>query len=294
VEKNKSKKIMARRVSPSRIHSPSALRRQREISRVKRNGVWSREIKKAAKKMARAVAKHVDADRGMTNKMLNVLADSATDLLARCRLAKHRVLGHEPRPSRSGKVTWIPVAAHDPDRIHSPRYIAPKPLTNRLKKYFRGVYCADELPFPLLRSRRPFSIIVNLATRYKKKAANSDLLPPSLASLASNNGHFVLITTNKTDIFYCDPFGGKCPEPRVRAFLKAFRPPGIAYHKEAKYLKKRIQSPTSVHCGLYALLFAMAREANLEVSDFPFATRFHEQNDKKCVEYINLMMKSIC
>jgi hypothetical protein len=257
---------------------------------------WQKSVKQAAKKLSRKVASHVDSERGMSNKILQTLASSACEVLAPCRLAGHVVLKPVPHPLRGGRIKWDLVPGHgDGGRGHGgggDGFAPDKPL-KKSDIYFKGVYCSDELPYDLLRLKKDFSIIVNLATR-KKKKSNLSLDYPLIPA---GGGHFVSITTKGDNIYYSDPFGIACYHPLILDFINSFRTksgPSAMKRKKSFFMRRRIQSAKSVHCGLYTLLFTMAREANIDVSIFDFTTKKLEDNDKKCENYINLMMENIC
>jgi hypothetical protein len=273
-------------LSQYNINEKHANRDKAKHVRAKLHTEWRKAVKRSAKKIERSLAKHVDSKRGMTNKLLQSMTFSVTDVMARCRLAKQRVLRHEPHasPRRPEAIKWSLVPAFEPELLQ--HKAPPKALANNAQRLFKGVYCADELPYDLLRSRKSFSIIVNLATRSKKVTSR---LPPL-------NGHFVFITTKDFNMYYCDPFGLECYHPYVLAFLNAFKEKKSkkTRRRQVFHSNRRIQSPNSVYCGLFTLLFAMIREANLDLSDFEFDEKNLNKNDKKCVDYINLMLNAVC
>lgn len=128
--------------------------------------------------------------------------------------------------------------------------------------YYRGLHMFDKVSALNLSSKSPWTIIVNV-----KK-------------------HFVTIHMRKQYIFYIDSFGLPCIIDDVCLFLKKFR-------RDVFYNKKRIQAVDSMHCGLYALLFALYfDQANIERSRIrlQFNKKAGPDNDRLCVSYLSALI----
>jgi hypothetical protein len=247
------------------------------------------KAKKIYKDVADTIAEHVDANRGMTNKILNSACDSVAPFFAQCRLSSRALI--EVKEARGGRRRRLAPSKSSADCRRS--------LKVKLKKgdiLFKGVYCSDELPAHLTESRKPFSLIVNLAARGKKAAAaalkDPFVIPP-------DQGHFVFLSATDKDVYYVDPFGEACHHPSISAFIEKLsrtRSRSRAKKKKSQYHfnPNRIQGLFSVCCGMYNILFMMATEGGISLDMFPFCKTNLKRNDSKCIQYINLLLKSLC
>ncbi len=148
---------------------------------------------------------------------------------------------------------------------------------------FQGVYAADCIPAHLA-SRAHFSIIVNLGERRRRLHAARGPLPV---------GHFVAIVGTPRCVFYNDPYGRPCTQPRVLDFLALCRRP-------VSMVLERVQSTSSTFCGLFALLFALyfgrGGRRLINKGRPAFRLNFHRgtdrvlrKNDALCVVYLRLL-----
>lgn len=240
--------------------------------------------KKVYKDIASVIREHVDAERGMTNKILHSACKSAAPILAQCRLSGHTLLKWE-KTTRGGRLL--------PSKLPHGR-----PTIGGAKErdiLFKGVYCSDELPPRLAASERCFSIIVNLAARKPGRNPFPSVNKSEVPIIPLSGGHFVFLSVSESCIFYVDPFGMPCYHPFVSAFIEKVMKTRKGRSKLKYYFNpNQIQSPFSVACGMYSILFMMALEAGIPIQAFPFFNSSFKRNDKKCVEYINLILKSLC
>lgn len=129
---------------------------------------------------------------------------------------------------------------------------------------FYGVFSALELGAgsPRLRSARPLHILI-----------------------VNVGAHFVtLVVRSGQCAIYVDSFGLPILHPGVRSYLRRVAP-GLPVY----YNKKRIQSASSVHCGLYAALFALHYDGRRRRrgEGLRFAARAASgENDALCVRYL--------
>lgn len=237
----------------------------------------------AARRLARQIKAHVDANRGITNVFVEAVCRQACPLVARW------------RGRRRGKKR------------------CPEVGKKKKKIFFRGVFCSNRLPRSLLSpSSPPFSIIVNLAPSPssppppppppRKSAATKRngsrethkrrRILEALTALERESGHFVFISSTEGGVTYFDPFGIKCFQPDVRSFLDAIASTkkGDKRRKKVKQNTQRIQSPFSQACGLYAILFALATEADISPFLFTWNKNRLRLNDILCMNYLSQLL----
>lgn len=149
---------------------------------------------------------------------------------------------------------------------------------NKRSVYFSGVYGSDELATAERKAKGKVisTYIVNV----------EDPENPS-------SGHFIFIQRDKLTkkTYYMDSFGRDCADANVIEFLS--QSPGDGY----QYICEPIQNPASTACGLYTMLYTLAREADMNFeTDFDFlppkkaddgAYEGRKENDKRCIWYIN-------
>lgn len=97
--------------------------------------------------------------------------------------------------------------------------------------------------------------------------------------------HFVTIHSRKDYILYLDSYGQPCTNSTVRNFLRRCKNMKVLYNT------MRIQSKNSMHCGLYALLFAMYYDDPSQPFLLKFSSKASKKNDKLCVEYLQRLCK---
>lgn len=136
---------------------------------------------------------------------------------------------------------------------------------------FAGVYAVDEIPVDMLKRRRTFNVIVNLASR----------------SQGETEGHFVIITAHPRTIVYIDPFGAPNLKSQISYFLRACRRPTM-------YNRTALQSYSSPFCGMYAALYATyfnnpdGRKIRLK-----WEKKNLRRNDHLCMKYLNELVNEI-
>lgn len=143
---------------------------------------------------------------------------------------------------------------------------------------FQGVFSADKIPVARLARMGDFVIVVNLG--------RSDMPV----------GHFVTLSKRERDSYvgYMDSFALPCFQPDVKKFVKICAGSGSALMSDAiRYgVRRRVQSPKSAHCGLYATLFAayVDREPEFEMA---FKLRNLAGNDERCVRYLRRIISEM-
>jgi hypothetical protein len=209
-----------------------------------------RLLSSTAAKLASIVGEHVDSNRGMTNAFVE----------AACRAGAHLISPWFNR--RRGKK---------------------KGRKKSDKIFFRGVFCADKIPRSLLRAaakggagENSFTFVVNLAR------SPSSAAPPAGLS----DGHFVFVQVGEKKADYVDPFGLPCSQPDVRAFLDSLARRGHTVREN----RRPIQSPLSLACGLYSILFAFAAEVDVPRSFFSWDPSRLSSNDRLCLNYIRQLL----
>ena len=152
------------------------------------------------------------------------------------------------------------------------------PLLNRLARLvcsqnFKGVYAANRIPRGLLRLPR-FTIIVNLG----EKTASPKPLPI---------GHFVSLSFDRESVFYVDPYGLPCLQPRVLRFIKDSG-------RQLWENRVQVQHWDSPYCSLFALLFTLyfdtPRRREVAKPKLLFHRKNLRLNDAKCVYYLNKLI----
>ena len=135
---------------------------------------------------------------------------------------------------------------------------------------FRGLYPADKIPAEELSRLREFVIIVNTAT--------SEQL----------NGHFVTLSreAGADHVEYMDSLAQPCTQPDVRSFVSALGGEGEARCT----VRRRVQASWSVHCGLYAILFAAYKDRKPGFQ-LLFSPTDLAGNDERCVRYLRRIVK---
>lgn len=129
---------------------------------------------------------------------------------------------------------------------------------------FIGVFSADCIPKDLGNWSR-FIVIINLGRRGRSV------------------GHFVTIVGRPSSIHYLDSYGLPPFQPDVVRFLESC-------HRPVHHNREQIQSITSQHCGLYAILFACVADGKEKSSNVTFHTGGNEKamrkNDFLCRRYL--------
>ncbi len=129
---------------------------------------------------------------------------------------------------------------------------------------FKGVFSADRIPSRLA-PLSSFTVVANLAK------SNSPA------------GHFVTISAQRNLVRYIDPYGFAPFQEDVKRFLRLCR-------RTVRSNRDQIQSVRSLHCGLYAILFA-----NIGCGTIDFPAKFYvggkgeaglAANDKLCRDYL--------
>lgn len=133
-------------------------------------------------------------------------------------------------------------------------------------RHFAGVFAADCIP-PRLAGRPRFTFIVNLGR--KRLPDRNRPLPV---------GHFVVVAGYPGRVLYVDSYGLPCAQPDVLAFVNSCRRP-------VGFNLRQVQDFGSVHCGYYALLYALYLDG-----DYKFPLRFNRKqlraNDSRCVNHL--------
>lgn len=131
-------------------------------------------------------------------------------------------------------------------------------------KNFIGVFACNSIPQNLC-EREDFTIICNLSPD------------------THQGTHWVVINANSRQIIYCDSFGFPPQQKEIKQFLKNC-------NRQILWNFAQLQDDNSNYCGYYCILFALFFNENDEklfrlnfTSNFPL-------NDKKCIEYINLIV----
>jgi hypothetical protein len=83
-----------------------------------------------------------------------------------------------------------------------------------------------------------------------------------------------------------DPFGLPCSQPDMRAFLDSLARRGHTVREN----RRPIQSPLSLACGLYSILFAFAAEVDVPRSFFSWDPSRLSSNDRLCLNYIRQLL----
>ena len=139
-------------------------------------------------------------------------------------------------------------------------------MLNRMAKrlcpnLYRGLYTMYKLKS--ISFRPPFSIIVNVGQ------------------------HFVTAYVTKEYILYFDSYGRKCCiTEEMCDFLTKYNCP-------VYYNKSKLQSATSTHCGLYALLFAAYVDLARKPFELFFYTRAGKKNDELCKLYLQKIVDHV-
>ena len=145
-------------------------------------------------------------------------------------------------------------------------------MTNRLvdqlarslaTRLYRGLFIPEKLTTARttqLLSKIPFTMIVNVG------------------------GHFVALYCCKEYVLYFDPFGMPCLQPQVIAFLRGLK-------RSVFFSREKIQSVTSKHCGLYAVLFVLYHDKPRRRFKLKFGRRASKKNDKLCIQYLHKLCK---
>lgn len=110
---------------------------------------------------------------------------------------------------------------------------------------------------------------------------------PDFVCIVNTGRHFVTLVLDKESALYIDTLARHCP---MELRLKLEKSKRTVY-----YNKKRIQSITSTHCGLYSCLFALYFDR--ERNDRSVSTQFRfesakdklEVNDIRCIKYLKQM-----
>jgi hypothetical protein len=133
---------------------------------------------------------------------------------------------------------------------------------------FAGVFSSDAIP-ESLHKRERFNAVCNLSR------------------LGEEGTHFVTLVGRPAAVLYIDTFGLPCHNDDIGQFLQRCGRPVL-------FNFRRIQSTTSAHCGLFALMYVMfydrRREAEHPNARLNFSRRDLNDNDQKCFQYISQMI----
>ena len=135
-------------------------------------------------------------------------------------------------------------------------------------RLYRGLFLPEELPTKLssksayLLKDRPFTIIVNVG------------------------GHFVGVYCADQYTIYFDPFGLPCMQTQLKQFLRKLKQPVF-------FSKKKIQTISSKHCGLYAVLFVLYHDKPKRTFKMQFGRRAGLKNDKLCVQDLHKLCRGL-
>ena len=132
---------------------------------------------------------------------------------------------------------------------------------------FIGVFSADCIPKDLGYMKN-FIIIINLGKK------------------GTPMGHFVTIVGHPFFIRYLDPYGLPPFQPDSITFLESCSRP-------IRHNRIQIQSLTSKHCGLYAILFACIADGKEKSSNVKFYTTGIEKDMRKNDTLCRLYLKKI-
>lgn len=124
--------------------------------------------------------------------------------------------------------------------------------------YYRGIYSCDTIPKNLCDIDH-FGIVCNLS---KEEETGT---------------HFISIIVFPKYVFYIDSLSGTCLNPDINKFLASLQKPVF-------FNSKTIQSPSSLFCGFFAILFILYFEAYRN-----FKLQFDSElnnNDKICIKYL--------
>lgn len=129
---------------------------------------------------------------------------------------------------------------------------------------FKGVFSANNIDHRLLYQDR-FSIICNLSD-YGKQGS-----------------HFVTIIAFPLYAIYIDSYGLPCFIPSISNFL-------VDLNRTIFHNSKCVQSPSSVRCGYFAILWTLQYDDDKGGANLKFSSNL-ERNDKLCVDYIRRLVK---
>lgn len=132
-------------------------------------------------------------------------------------------------------------------------------------KYFSGVFSSNKIP-NFLSSRKNFAFVCNLAHS------------------TVQYGHFITITGNEHNVFYCDPLGLPCFNKKILNFLKKCNKP-ILFNSD------KIQSNTSQYCGFFSILFILLYNYPTYVKQGMFSLNLSD-NNIKCIKYIKKIVEN--
>jgi len=116
-------------------------------------------------------------------------------------------------------------------------------------------------------------------------------LPKTFSLILNIGSHFILLHKRDKCFYYIDPVGDRCSDSNIIDFVSS----------DAKgnktcflYNKRQVQSRSSVHCGLYCVLYAQLFDfvqVPFDRIKFQFKKGGGKQNDLNCIDYIVALMK---
>jgi len=149
--------------------------------------------------------------------------------------------------------------------------LAQNKRSSKQKTYFVDLKSSDSL-YPMKKSKKNIeqTYIINLAAEKK-----------------FDSGHFVFIHSQPNLINYIDSFGKKCSNEKVRKFISKL---SKSKNTKINFNSTPIQDENSVACGLFALLFVIAAEMDIDYKKFEWNRNELTINDKLCNNYIHSLL----
>lgn len=128
---------------------------------------------------------------------------------------------------------------------------------------YKGTYSADNIP--MFAVDTTFSIIVNLS--------NSDEI----------GSHFVAVEwdCSKNNVFYYNPFGGKCTNKYILSFMEK-------YSMQYKYSLLHVQSYSSDMCGFFCAGYLISSHLKIDFYEYHKIYNFNDllTNDRVVTDFI--------
>lgn len=118
------------------------------------------------------------------------------------------------------------------------------------------------------------------AAALRVMAPASDIRP--VVTIWNVGQHFVCIYCCGDYVLYLDSFGFPCFNPHIKKFLAGLK-------RNVFYNQQQIQSASSKHCGLYAILFSLYYDKLTRKAKLSFGTDC-EKNDDLCMMYLHKLM----
>lgn len=118
-----------------------------------------------------------------------------------------------------------------------------------------------------------------------------------LALIANVGAHFVTLIVGKKYILHIDSFGLPAVNAKVKKLVSELQASKLDKRLKPKFYRNtnRIQSFTSTHCGLYAVLYCLKYLLPQQFMDIRlhFSPTNFEKNDALCVKYLKKFLEKI-